>query len=119
MARINLRLKPGRDDDLIAWWNSIPEGDRSYFLRETLRRGLGSQAGGFQAPPIAAAGPVAPRAPMTGSGKTVKKPAPVPVDGGEESLEDLEKEMDEALKDLEEVPLEDLEAALANLTNSF
>lgn len=103
MARINLRLKPGRDDDLIAWWNSIPEGDRSYFLRETLRRGLGSQgsqAGRFQAPQIAPAGPVAPRAPMLGSGKA----AGIPAGSGREARE--------------ESP-EDLEAALANLTNSF
>ncbi len=100
MARINLRLKPGRDDDLIAWWNSIPEGDRSYFLRETLRRGLGGQAGGYQAPPIAAAGPLTPRAPMLGSGKA----AGIPAGRGREAREES---------------LEALEAALANLTNSF
>ncbi|MFA7468640.1 MAG: hypothetical protein WCY82_10290 [Desulfotomaculaceae bacterium] len=103
MARINLRLKPGRDNDLIAWWNSIPEGDRSYFLRETLRRGLGGQAGGYQAPPIAAAGPLTPRAPMLGSGKAAGAPAPNQGSGRE---------------DREESP-EALEAALANLTNSF
>lgn len=111
MARINLRLKPGRDDDLIAWWNSIPEGDRSYFLRETLRRGLGSQAGGFQAPPIAPAGseiPRTPRAPVPGSGRAAGMPAPDPGNSREAREEESPEDLEAAL-----------ETALANLTNSF
>ncbi len=41
---IAFRLKPGRDDDLLSWINNAGEGDRSYHIRETLRRGLFRQA---------------------------------------------------------------------------
>lgn len=37
---IAFRLKPGRDDDLIDWITNAGEGDRSYHIRESIRRGL-------------------------------------------------------------------------------
>ncbi len=36
----SFRLKPGRDDDLIAWLINLQPGDRSYHIRETIRKGL-------------------------------------------------------------------------------
>jgi len=35
------RLIPGKDDDLIAWLESQPEGDVSQLIRDTLRAGIG------------------------------------------------------------------------------
>lgn len=32
-------LHPGEDDDLIAWWNSLPKGKRFPILIATLRSG--------------------------------------------------------------------------------
>jgi len=46
---IAFRLKLGRDDDLISWINNAGEGDRSYHIRETLRRGLFREAAPFYA----------------------------------------------------------------------
>ncbi len=43
---IAFRLKPGRDNDLIEWLESLGTGDKSYFIRESLRRDLNSQKGG-------------------------------------------------------------------------
>ena len=43
---IAFRLKPGKDDDLIKWLESLGSGDKSYFIRETLRRNLNAQKGG-------------------------------------------------------------------------
>ncbi len=43
---IAFRLKPGRDDDLIAWLESLGAGDQSYHIRETLRRNLNPNKGG-------------------------------------------------------------------------
>ncbi len=43
---IAFRLKPGRDDDLIRWLESLGSGDQSYYIRESLRRDLNSQKGG-------------------------------------------------------------------------
>jgi len=43
---IAFRLKPGRDDDLINWYESLGDGDRSYYIRETLRKNLNSHMGG-------------------------------------------------------------------------
>ena len=37
---INFKVKPGRDDDLIDWMKTLGEGERSFHLRQTLRRGL-------------------------------------------------------------------------------
>lgn len=36
-VRVSFRLKVGRDDDLISWFESLADNDRSYFIRETLR----------------------------------------------------------------------------------
>ena len=41
---VAFKLKKGRDQDLIAWIGSLDEGDRSYHIRELLRRGLNMQA---------------------------------------------------------------------------
>jgi len=38
--RITFRLKENRDEDLLLWFNNLGEGERSYFIRQTLRRGL-------------------------------------------------------------------------------
>ena len=38
--RVSFRLKAGRDDDLISWFESISANDRSYHIRETLRGSL-------------------------------------------------------------------------------
>jgi hypothetical protein len=35
------RLREGRDDDLIQWLDGLPEGERSFYLRQALRKGLG------------------------------------------------------------------------------
>ncbi len=43
---IAFRLKPGRDDDLIRWVESLGNGDQSYYIRESLRRDLNAQKGG-------------------------------------------------------------------------
>lgn len=40
---VGLQLKPGKDSDLIEWWNSL-SGDRSAALKAVLRAGLGLQA---------------------------------------------------------------------------
>jgi len=44
--RITFRLKDDRDDDLLHWFQVVGEGERSYFIRQALRRGLsnGEQA---------------------------------------------------------------------------
>jgi hypothetical protein len=44
--RITFRLKDDRDDDLLHWFRVVGEGERSYFIRQALRRGLsaGEQA---------------------------------------------------------------------------
>ena len=39
----NFKLRPTRDMDLIKWLNSLPKGDVSYFIRQTLRQGLAFQ----------------------------------------------------------------------------
>ncbi len=38
--RVSFRLKAGKDDDLISWYESIGENDKSYQIRETLRSSL-------------------------------------------------------------------------------
>jgi len=37
---IAFRLKPGRDDDLIAWISSLGQDERSYNIRRALRGSL-------------------------------------------------------------------------------
>ena len=49
---IAFRLKPGRDDDLINWIINAGEGDRSYHIREAIRRGLSGQAPGPSFPTV-------------------------------------------------------------------
>jgi len=41
-VQINIRLWPGPDDDLIAWYKSIdvPRGRMAQVVRNTLRRGI-------------------------------------------------------------------------------
>jgi hypothetical protein len=39
--RITFRLKDDRDEDLLRWLNALGEGERSFFIRQALRRGLG------------------------------------------------------------------------------
>jgi|GEM_PF-2879996 len=38
--RYTFRLKTERDEDLIAWLESLGEGERSFHIRQTLRQGL-------------------------------------------------------------------------------
>ncbi len=38
---VHARLTEGRDEDLIAWLESLPDRDRSAAIRHTLRAGLG------------------------------------------------------------------------------
>ena len=38
--RYTFRLMPGRDDDLIQWLETLGEGERSFYIRQVLRRGL-------------------------------------------------------------------------------
>jgi hypothetical protein len=41
--RITFRLKDNRDEDLLQWFNALGEGERSFFIRQALRRGLSSR----------------------------------------------------------------------------
>jgi hypothetical protein len=38
--RFTFRLRPDRDEDLIAWLDSLGEGERSFFIRQALRKAL-------------------------------------------------------------------------------
>ena len=40
---IGFRLKPGRDDSIIKWIESVGENDRSYYIREALRNYLSGE----------------------------------------------------------------------------
>lgn len=53
--RYTFRLMPGRDDDLIQWLETLGEGERSFYIRQILRRGLA----GPVAPTIASRVPIA------------------------------------------------------------
>jgi len=46
--RITFRLKNERDEDLLHWFKVIGEGERSYFIRQALRRGLSGREQTFQ-----------------------------------------------------------------------
>ncbi len=50
-VRVSFRLKPGRDDSIIDWLESLSEHDRSYYVREGLRAYLNGQS--LQAPSFA------------------------------------------------------------------
>ena len=39
-VRVTIRLCPDRDDDLLAWLESVPERQRAGRIRQTLRLGL-------------------------------------------------------------------------------
>ncbi|MFW6016505.1 MAG: hypothetical protein ACOCRK_08705 [bacterium] len=36
--KINVRLRPGKDDNLGNWYKSLPEGDKSRIVRNILKR---------------------------------------------------------------------------------
>ncbi len=42
--KVSFRLKPGRDDAIIDWLESLSEHDRSYYIRESLRAYLSGQS---------------------------------------------------------------------------
>lgn len=42
--RYTFRLKPGRDEDLITWLESLGEGERSFFIRNALRKAITKNA---------------------------------------------------------------------------
>jgi len=52
MYRYTFRLKPGRDDDLIRWLEPLGEGERSFHIRQALRRGLNGRATPFRVPVV-------------------------------------------------------------------
>ncbi len=35
--KITIRLRPDRDDDIKEWYQSLPRGDRSRFIRDVLK----------------------------------------------------------------------------------
>lgn len=41
--KINFVLRPGKDDDLINWWEESIKGDRSHLIREALRQYVAQQ----------------------------------------------------------------------------
>lgn len=43
---ISVRLREGKDDDLIQWWNS--EIDKSYLVRKFIRAGLNGTSGEYR-----------------------------------------------------------------------
>jgi hypothetical protein len=52
MARItkSLQLVEGQDDDLIAWFNNLPEGQGQQKIKEALRKGINGKHGGSPQP---------------------------------------------------------------------
>ena len=42
--KVSFRLKPGRDDAIIEWLESLSEYDRSFYVREGLRAYLSGQS---------------------------------------------------------------------------
>ena len=90
---IAFRLKPGRDDDLINWFESLGDGDKSYYIRETLRKNLNSHMGGSNhaLPP--------PPSPVIDSGEEKGKPArsarkEFDIKKNDVSVDDLEKALE-------------------------
>ncbi len=43
-TKVSFRLKPGRDDVIIDWLESLGEHDRSYYVRESLKAYLNGQS---------------------------------------------------------------------------
>jgi hypothetical protein len=46
VVQINVRLWPGQDDDLIAWYESLdnlPRGGKAQRIRNTLRQAIGAE----------------------------------------------------------------------------
>jgi len=72
--RITFRLKGERDDDLIHWFNILGAGERSFFIRQALRRALCSEEQAVQLP-----------AAVSEPGKTVAE-EPVSAEEAEERL---------------------------------
>ena len=54
--RITFRLKDERDDDLINWFNIIGAGERSFFIRQALRRSLCSEEQAIRLPALSEMG---------------------------------------------------------------
>ena len=50
--RITFRLKVDRDDDLLHWFKALGEGERSFFIRQALRRGLSKNEEAVSLPAI-------------------------------------------------------------------
>jgi hypothetical protein len=52
MRRItkSLQLVVGQDDDLIAWFNSLPDGQGQQKIKETLRKGINGKGGSSPSP---------------------------------------------------------------------
>ena len=46
VTHINFKLRTGRDHDLITWVNSLPERERSFWIRRALRKALSLEKGG-------------------------------------------------------------------------
>lgn len=90
--RFGFRLKPERDDELISWLEDMGEGERSFFIREALRKAILQESG----------------VPKFNSQRTetVSKPFPA-----------IPQPVNEATAD--EPQQEDLENKLDNLTNLF
>jgi hypothetical protein len=46
-VQLHVRLFPGEDDDLIAWYESldVPHGRKAQRIRDALRQGIGAEAG--------------------------------------------------------------------------
>lgn len=45
------KLVPGKDDDLIAWLDGLPDGTKNQAIRNTLRAGLGWEQVDYRTPP--------------------------------------------------------------------
>lgn len=91
--RYTFRLMPGRDDDLIQWLETLGEGERSFYIRQILRRGL--------AGPVTPALSIPSRAPVAAS---KKQPQPI---------------VQETVEVAPDTMADDIEARLDRLANSF
>ncbi|MEJ2737389.1 MAG: hypothetical protein P8189_28180 [Anaerolineae bacterium] len=48
-VRLTVRFCPGRDDDLLAWLDDLPERERAACIRQMLRRSLNGNVPGQEA----------------------------------------------------------------------